>query len=301
MKLIPVSVAAAAMVTCLFSLGGDSNIDAYTAKLQGAKALTVTFKLSDNGAPVDATLEYSSPNRLRIETPDMLAVSDGTTLWVLNKQANSYTEEAASTRPAMADSVFAWRGFFAKEPYKDATSIEPESARKIAGVDVTAYALTLDKGRTATLYLGSADGLAHGATIHDGDKVVTMLASKVDLSTTPLDDSTFKFVAPDGSHKIEKPVVAAASYAAADAVFKQYCSGCHTGGGTKGGVNLDSYETIMAGKRGQPIVVPGDPANSLIIKMISGTPPQMPPNGMAVPADGIKAITDWIQAGAKNP
>lgn len=280
--------------------GGEPALDAYTAKLQGAKSLKVTFTLSAGAPPAEATLSYSSPNRLRLETPTKLAVSDGTTLWVLNKTDNTYTQAAAGTGPALEDSVYAWRGFFVKTPFAEATDITSTGKRTIKGVELSGYKLTLPGGKTATVYL-NADGLATVGQVMSGGNTVTSIASKIELGEAALPDSTFSFTPPEGAKKIEAPVPTVASFASAEAVFRQYCTGCHGAQSKRAGLGLATYEDVMAGSRSGAVVVPGDPGSSKVVQVLNGGNPKMPPGPDAVPADSIKAISDWIQAGAKAP
>ena len=280
---------------------GDPALDAYTAKLQAAKSLTVEFTLAAGGPPSKSTLAYSSPNRLRIETATRLAVSDGTTLWVLNKADNTYTQSPAGTGPALADDVYAWRGFFVKAPFSDATDVIPLGKKTVGGVEVNGFKLSLPNGKTASVFINPSDGLAHVSQLLSNGNSTTAIATKVELGEAPLPDSTFMFTPPDGAKKIEPPVVSAASFASAEAVFKQHCLGCHGTETKKAGLDLSSYDGVMAGARGRPIVVAGDPTNSKVIQVLTGGTPKMPPGDDTVSADGVKTISDWIQAGAKGP
>ncbi|MHB8635871.1 MAG: c-type cytochrome domain-containing protein [Fimbriimonadaceae bacterium] len=300
MKLAAVSMIAAAVVAMAARVG-DPALDAYTAKLKAAKSLSVNFTLVEGGTRSKSSLAYSSPNRLRIETATTLSVSDGTTLWVLNKADNTYTESPASTGPAMADDVYAWRGFFVLAPFADATDVTPTGSRTIGGVSVSGYKLALPKGKTATIYLNTSTGLAWTSQVAVGEKTSTAIATKVDVGDAPLPDSMFTFTPPDGAHKVEPPVAPAASFAAALAVFKQHCTGCHGTDTKKAGLSLASYEGVMAGSRGRPVVVASDPDNSKVVQVLTGGSPKMPPGDDTVSADEVKAIKDWIQAGAKGP
>jgi outer membrane lipoprotein-sorting protein/cytochrome c551/c552 len=300
LKLAAVSVLAAAVVAMAARVG-DPALDAYTAKLRAAKSLTVEFNLAAGGPPSKSTLAYSSPNRLRIETATQLSVSDGTTLWVLNKADNTYTQAPAGTGPAMADEVYAWRGFFVVTPFSDATDVTPVGKRTVGGVEVNGYKLSLPNGKTATIFISPSDGLAHSSQVLNNGNSATAIATKVELGDASLPDSTFTFTPPDGAKKIEPPVAGAGSFTAAEAVFKQYCLGCHGTDTKKAGLSLSSYAGVMAGARGQAVVVAGDPANSKVIQVLTGGTPKMPPGDDTVSADGIKAISDWIQAGAKGP
>lgn len=77
------------------------------------------------------------------------------------------------------------------------------------------------------------------------------------------------------------------------------CTGCHGAGG-KDGIDLRSHESTMRGGMSGAIVVPGDPANSVLVNALRGQKgkKQMPPKG-PLPDAEIAAVEAWIQAGAK--
>ena len=56
----------------------------------------------------------------------------------------------------------------------------------------------------------------------------------------------------------------------------------------------------MKGGHEGPVVVAGDPANSMIIKAMRGNGAKQMPPGKSIAEDQIKIVEDWIQAGAKN-
>jgi len=71
------------------------------------------------------------------------------------------------------------------------------------------------------------------------------------------------------------------------------CGGCHAELGNQG-LNLTTYSSAMKGSVNGAVILPGDPANSLIIKKQTDTQPhfaQLPPEELAL-------VKDWIQAGA---
>ena len=91
-----------------------------------------------------------------------------------------------------------------------------------------------------------------------------------------------------------------ASFEAAKTVLTANCLGCHSGPGAKEGIDYSSYDTIMKGGHEGPVVVAGDPANSMIIKAMRGNGAKQMPPGKSIAEDQIKIVEDWIQAGAKN-
>jgi len=74
-------------------------------------------------------------------------------------------------------------------------------------------------------------------------------------------------------------------------IIEEYALNAHGG---KGGIFLENYDDIVAQ------VVPGDPENSLLYKVLIGDgAPQMPP-GNPLPDEMIQTIYDWIEQGAQN-
>jgi cytochrome b subunit of formate dehydrogenase len=73
-------------------------------------------------------------------------------------------------------------------------------------------------------------------------------------------------------------------------VLQQQCSVCHGG---IAGIDYSSYASTMKGSIDGPVIIPGDPENSLIVKKISaGTHP-----GKLTDAE-LTALKQWIAAGA---
>jgi hypothetical protein len=77
------------------------------------------------------------------------------------------------------------------------------------------------------------------------------------------------------------------------------CLGCH--GGTNG-LFLGTQPDLLRGGASGPAVIPGNSAQSLLIRKLLGTAPgaQMPLGGNAVPDSLIQRIRTWIDQGALN-
>src|SRR5216684_2213079 len=84
-------------------------------------------------------------------------------------------------------------------------------------------------------------------------------------------------------------------------VLAKNCSGCH-GGSKMGGLQLDSREHLLKGGADGPVVVPGDPDQSLLIQAIRQTHARikMPPNGK-LQAQEIEDVASCVQSGAVWP
>lgn len=101
------------------------------------------------------------------------------------------------------------------------------------------------------------------------------------------------------------PTQAASTYSfAADVqpIFAARCIKCHTGDNPPRGLRLDSYEHVLAGSSQRPVVIPGNPQDSHLVKRIEGIArPRMPLDGPPFLSDKEIAIIEaWIAAGAPD-
>ncbi|HEV8070178.1 MAG TPA: PSD1 and planctomycete cytochrome C domain-containing protein [Planctomycetaceae bacterium] len=80
------------------------------------------------------------------------------------------------------------------------------------------------------------------------------------------------------------------------------CHRCHGGKLQKGGLRLDSRESLLKGGESGPVVSPGHPEKSELVRAINYEADgfQMPPTGK-LDADSIGALTEWIREGAPWP
>jgi mono/diheme cytochrome c family protein len=82
-------------------------------------------------------------------------------------------------------------------------------------------------------------------------------------------------------------------------IFDSRCAICH---GADGGWDSTSYETVTTTGDHGPVIVPGDPASSLLAQKIQGSQTDggaMPP-GTKLDERSIQTILDWISAGAPD-
>ena len=89
-------------------------------------------------------------------------------------------------------------------------------------------------------------------------------------------------------------------------IFDTNCARCHGGMNHRGGLNIDTRETLLKGGHTGPAIVPGDPSKSLLLTLIrhegpSSDPKDMPPNKPKLSDADIQTVTDWIKAGAIMP
>src|SRR5262249_44516638 len=81
-------------------------------------------------------------------------------------------------------------------------------------------------------------------------------------------------------------------------VLSAKCYACHMTS-KLGGLRLDSRDAILAGGNSGPVIVPGKPDNSLLIREVAQG--RMPKTGEHLTAQEIADLTSWIQAGAPWP
>lgn len=82
----------------------------------------------------------------------------------------------------------------------------------------------------------------------------------------------------------------------------EHCVKCHGGEKVRGGLKLTTSSDIRRGGDSGPIVVPGKPSDSLLVKMVRYTDAEhkMPPTGK-LPDRPIAALENWVEMGAPLP
>jgi Planctomycete cytochrome C len=79
-------------------------------------------------------------------------------------------------------------------------------------------------------------------------------------------------------------------------IFESRCMGCHGGERTQKGLDLKTYESLMAGSENGPVVTPGNAADSLLVELITNQ--KVPKRGPKLTPPQVQLITDWISQGA---
>ena len=77
-------------------------------------------------------------------------------------------------------------------------------------------------------------------------------------------------------------------------ILKRHCFACHSGGKPEGKLSLATAASIARGGETGPLVVPGKPRESLLIEMVSGAEPSMPPKGRPLSQAKIDILKTWI-------
>lgn len=81
-----------------------------------------------------------------------------------------------------------------------------------------------------------------------------------------------------------------------------HCFGCHGGDKTKGGLSLDSRQGWQRGGDSGPVIVPGKPEESPLVRAIrhDADASPMPPESQLTP-EQIAVLVKWVQRGAPDP
>ncbi len=83
-------------------------------------------------------------------------------------------------------------------------------------------------------------------------------------------------------------------------VLAKSCTGCHGTNNPRANFSLANFDVLLRGGDSGSPIVPGKPAESLLIRKLKGQAgAQMPLNLPPLPDDTIAAIEAWIAAGAK--
>ncbi len=81
-------------------------------------------------------------------------------------------------------------------------------------------------------------------------------------------------------------------------VLQSRCINCHGGQRTSEGLDLKTYEALMAGSQNGSVVTPGDAASSSFVTLSAEG--KMPKRGPKLTPAEVQLLTDWVNAGAPN-
>ena len=83
------------------------------------------------------------------------------------------------------------------------------------------------------------------------------------------------------------------------AIFQRECVSCHSESKQKGGLLIDSRESLLRGGDTDAAIIPGDAAGSYLVETLyPDAESHMPPKGQLDPRE-IAAIETWINEGAE--
>lgn len=271
-----------------------SNADA----LKSAAGLLATVKVVDlMGTTEEYKVEYAKPNFLRIDNPTTQIVSDGKTLTILDKAANTYTQVPCSQRTvvdqATLPGVWGWAWFFESDATKLIRSATTGSTRTMRGVAVSEATAILTDGRTtATLFVENSTGVVRGFSLKSSEKSMVIWADEIKLLDKAPSEADFAFVAPAGATLAAATVAAKdANWATVSSLFGTRCMPCHSAERRSAGLDLTNYNSVAA----SPLLVRGNAADSVLVRSIkSGS---MPKNRPKLKETEIAIIEAWVNNG----
>jgi Planctomycete cytochrome C len=89
-------------------------------------------------------------------------------------------------------------------------------------------------------------------------------------------------------------------YSGVKPIIDAKCASCHNDAQHPENVNLSSYSKLMKSGEHGPIVVPGQPGKSKLLKYVDGEKqPRMPFKQAPLSKREIETIRDWIKSGAR--
>ena len=81
-------------------------------------------------------------------------------------------------------------------------------------------------------------------------------------------------------------------------ILENRCGKCHMGSFTSKNLNMETYDSLMAGSQNGAVIVAGNAKESLLArKILKG---EMPKRGPKLTPAQVQIIIDWINAGAPN-
>ena len=103
----------------------------------------------------------------------------------------------------------------------------------------------------------------------------------------------------------DNPATAEYYTAKVQPILQTNCYRCHGGMNHRGGLSIATRAGMLKGGHDGPVLVPGDPAKSLLVRLIRHEGPQndpmpMPPKTKLSDAD-IATVERWVRAGAIMP
>lgn len=296
---------AGTLTITLLSQTPSAQLKAHTEKLKSAATIHIVANIQPlDGAAVEHDLMLSKPNMFRIENASTLIVSNGKTVWNYDKTSKIYTEEPAQENAAIhafqGVNNWVWSAFFDPKFSETIVSTRAGATRNLKGNAVKEILVTQNRmsNTAVTIYFDEKLGMGRGALLKseaDGKVISTLvLASKIEPEVSA---EAFTFTVPAGASKKEKPALGdKVSFSEVQKILTTSCAPCHTQE-SKAGLNVSTYESLMRGRRGNPVIVAGDSKSSSIFQNLTGRRQQMPPGGR-LPEATISTIARWVDQGA---
>lgn len=81
-------------------------------------------------------------------------------------------------------------------------------------------------------------------------------------------------------------------------ILTKRCLGCHNQQLNNGGLSFQDRESLLKGGGRGPVIVPGRPESSVLVKSLQHDGDLQMPPGPKLPVREIRVLTEWIRRGA---
>jgi cytochrome c553 len=194
-----------------------------------------------------------------------VALASATLLFYSSESSAAVTAEHRKQVDEVRKEVGKVKALIGKKDFDDAAKILDEAEQKLKQV-------------------------AKDAGIEESDKLVAALLKQVEQQRAALAKKRGGGAA-GGGGAFERDVAP---------ILAARCLTCHGSDNPRANLRIDTFAGIIKGGDSGPIVVPDNPAESLLIQRISASGSErMPKRGNPLSADEIGKITAWIADGAK--
>ncbi|MGD8403037.1 MAG: hypothetical protein PVJ21_05215 [Anaerolineales bacterium] len=153
----------------------------------------------------------------------------------------------------------------------------------------------------ASLIMASCGTQATPETVQNPDPQESLPTTNAEITEAPTPTEALQEVAPTEAPTEAPAEPSNASVSFANDVFPiidSRCVNCHGGERIEEGLVMLSYDDLLAGSDNGPILVPGDPTNSLLVELVANQ--KMPKRGPKLTPPQVQIITEWVAAGAPN-
>ncbi len=186
-------------------------LSAHSAAISKADGLSARLiSVSAGGGRTQTTVDFAKPNLLRVDTPTMLVVSNGTELVTYIKGMNVFYKKPATpasiATTLQQDQFLALRPFFAPTALNGWTSVRAGTAINRRGQELTPVSGNIDSGKRATLYISGSDSIARQVEIAStGDgRTESLIIDIADFSLSRPAASKFEFQAPAQAREVQE-------------------------------------------------------------------------------------------------
>lgn len=305
MKLALLSLSLVSVVSALFVGEVPAALKPHADTLNKAPGLTATILVINADATTsEMHLTYGKPNVYKIDGPDGFTVCDGKTIFAYTAKKKSWTEVAVEGNnwqlPLRRAELWPYLSFYDVSALSKVASVKKGTPRKLQGLMLTDYALTMATGADAQVSFLMDDklGVARGTTSKAGDVSIVAIAKEFAILKEAPAAELLAFKAPVGATKVDPNAIVEVTYKDVQAIFTRSCMPCHNASNMKGGLNLTDYDAVVGARNAVNIA---NPEKSSIIRSLKGDMyAKMPKNRESLPNEEIEKIAAWMKAGAKN-